>query len=419
MTRTRFALINAIVTTIAIASVAPVAAQDRPADTATRAQQAADQRSEKSGRLSPPRRSAIERGLQWYDDHGMRLGWKAFHFTGGGFPQGAGFGYGIGISAKAVGSSIVDDDQPNRVDADFTAARSLRGYQRMAARIDIKNASGGPLDLSVRWLDYRSPQEDFYGLGPDSLASQRSNYGVDGSEVGGGIAWRATDSLTIGGELAYLTTVMREGTDTRFATTQSMFDESNAPGLTEVPQFLRANAALGYDWRDSDTHPRRGGNYTATFSNYYGVDADAFNFRRLDVSAQQIVPLPNRSRRIELRAAAAFTEASSGCDVPFIYQPRLGGTNVLRGYSESRFRDRNAVWASAEYQWEAWWALDAALFVDAGQVAARRSDLSLRNFELTYGIGFRLHGDGNFIARLDLARSREGFHPILGFKYGF
>jgi hypothetical protein len=39
--------------------------------------------------------------------------------------------------------------------------------------------------------------------------------------------------------------------------------------------------------------------------------------------------------------------------------------------------------------------------------------------DITYGIGFRLHGNENFIARLDLARSREGFLPILGFKYGF
>ena len=30
---------------------------------------------------------------------------------------------------------------------------------------------------------------------------------------------------------------------------------------------------------------------------------------------------------------------------------------------------------SAEYQWEAWWALDAALFVDAGQVGHTVGDL--------------------------------------------
>jgi outer membrane protein assembly factor BamA len=105
--------------------------------------------------------------------------------------------------------------------------------------------------------------------------------------------------------------------------------------------------------------------------------------------------------------------------VPFIHQPTLGGTHLLRGFAESRFRDRNAVWASAEYQWEAWWALDGAIFVDAGQVAAHRARLSLDRFEVSYGIGFRLHSDDNFMARLDIARSREGIHPILGFRYGF
>ena len=73
----------------------------------------------------------------------------------------------------------------------------------------------------------------------------------------------------------------------------------------------------------------------------------------------------------------------------------------------------------AEYQWEAWWALDAALFVDAGQVAHQLRDLKAAHFDVAYGIGFRLHSNSAFLARLDLAYSREGFMPILGFKYGF
>jgi len=74
---------------------------------------------------------------------------------------------------------------------------------------------------------------------------------------------------------------------------------------------------------------------------------------------------------------------------------------------------------SAEYQWEAWWALDAAVFVDAGQVMNRLRDLEIGSFETTYGIGFRLHSNDAFLARLDLAYGREGFMPYLGFKYGF
>jgi hypothetical protein len=48
---------------------------------------------------------------------------------------------------------------------------------------------------------------------------------------------------------------------------------------------------------------------------------------------------------------------------------------------------------TAEYRWDAWWALDGALFVDAGKVAADRRDLNLRDLDVSYGVGFRVHSN--------------------------
>ena len=176
---------------------------------------------------------------------------------------------------------------------------------------------------------------------------------------------------------------------------------------------------LGFDWRDSASHPRRGGNYQVTASRFDGQGGDRTDFRRVDVQLQQIVPLGNRYRRLELRAQAALTDADSLARIPVIYMPYVGGPETLRGFANTRFRDRQAVSMSAEYQWEAWWALDAAVFVDAGQVGHTVGDFALRSFVTNYGIGLRLHSNSKFLARLDLAYGREGFRPLLGFKYGF
>ena len=46
-------------------------------------------------------------------------------------------------------------------------------------------------------------------------------------------------------------------------------------------------------------------------------------------------------------------------------------------------------------------------------------DFAMRSFVTNYGIGLRLHSNSKFLARLDLAYGREGFRPLLGFKYGF
>ena len=74
---------------------------------------------------------------------------------------------------------------------------------------------------------------------------------------------------------------------------------------------------------------------------------------------------------------------------------------------------------TAEYRWEAAWLLDGALFVDAGQVAADRRDFNFRDLDVSYGVGFRVHSNRAFVARLDLAVSREGFIPLLRFEHVF
>ena len=69
--------------------------------------------------------------------------------------------------------------------------------------------------------------------------------------------------------------------------------------------------------------------------------------------------------------------------------PSLGGANALRGYSNYRFHDRHLLLASAESRWPIFAHLDAAVFVDAGTVAARVGDLGLD--KTVYGFGVRLH----------------------------
>ena len=122
---------------------------------------------------------------------------------------------------------------------------------------------------------------------------------------------------------------------------------------------------------------------------------------------------------LALRANVVLTDADAGNDVPFYYMPNLGGAHELRGFREFRFTDRNKLLLTAEYRWEAWWALDVALFVDAGKVTADSSDLDFRDLEAAYGVGFRFHSTDSFALRLDLAKSREGFIPFLRYENVF
>jgi hypothetical protein len=63
--------------------------------------------------------------------------------------------------------------------------------------------------------------------------------------------------------------------------------------------------------------------------------------------------------------------------------------------------------SSFESRWSVLEHVDAAVLVDAGNVAARAADLDLSR--TSYGLGVRLHTSKTTVARFDIARSREGW----------
>jgi hemolysin activation/secretion protein len=100
-----------------------------------------------------------------------------------------------------------------------------------------------------------------------------------------------------------------------------------------------------------------------------------------------------------------------GVGVPFYLMPTLGGNDSLRGFRNYRFRGPHAMLLQAEYRWELWSGLDAALFYDAGKVTLLRRDLSFKNLERDYGFGFRFNTSEGVVMRVDAAfGSRDGKH---------
>lgn len=396
---------------------------DGPQEALTRGALLNGEREAKAKLIAPPERSFTEKKLYWYDNQyvvaKLLAGWKGIHLAGGDFPAGAGLKFGVGFTGLAIGSAYADADLPNRVDLHALAASSTRGYVRVGADFALRNLGGAPFDVVLRGQFYELPQEDFFGLGPESREANRTNYLLDALEFGTEAQWKPAKQLRVGAGVSFVSPRIGVGTDNRFLSTERVFDPAGLPGLRAQSDFVRSDASVSFDWRDNPLHPRLGGFYGARVSDFRDQDLEAFDFRRFEVDLQQYVPLPHKYRALALRAAAVITDTAGGNQVPFFYQPTLGGSQTLRGFREFRFRDRNSLSLTAEYRWEAWWAMDPAVFVDAGKVAFDRRDLDLNDLEVSYGIGFRVHSNRAFIARLDLAFSREGFVPLLRFEHVF
>ena len=401
------------------AAPASAAAGQQSGGAPDRAEVLQAERDRKAAESAAPERSKVERALYWYDNQYVLAkifgGWRGFHLAGGDFPAGAGTKVGVGFS-HTLGP---DSNRPNRLGFDTVAAYSTRGYMRVGAGFAVRRVGGAPLDLRVRAQYYEFPQEDFFGFGRGSRIGDRTNYLLESREVGLDLQWKPARLLDIGGGVSFISPSVGPGTDRRFASTEKLFDVKALPGFAAQPDFVRGDVSVAIDWRDNPRHPHAGGRYGVQLSDFRDQDLDAYSFHRFAIDFQQYVPLASRQRIVALRAAAVLTDAGAGQQVPFYYQPTLGGSQALRGFREFRFRDQNSVLLTAEYRWEAAWLLDGALFVDAGTVAARRTDLSLRDLDVSYGVGFRVHSNDAFVARLDLAFSREGFIPLLRFEHVF
>jgi len=404
--------------------VAQASEPDQTSRPSTRAELLEAARRAKTDAVEPPTRTGVERGLRRFRD-GMEFvgniqeGWKGFHFVTGDFPAGAGFSYGLGFTDRTVGSRFEEPDRPNRGDVNAVAAYSNAGYQQVGGEITLRNLGGGPFHAAVRGQYYKFPQEDFFGLGPQSVEENRTSFLVESAEVGADVWWEPTEGFRVGGSVSYLTPSIGSGADNRFPSAEQLFGPATLPGFQAQPDFRRLDGWIDYDRRDNPSHPQAGGSYLVRFSDFQDQDLHAFDFWRVEVDVQHYLPFAQNDRVIALRASAVITDPEAGNQVPFYYQPTLGGKQSLRGFREFRFRDRNSLLLTAEYRWEAWWLLDPALFVDAGKVAARRSDLNVSDLEVSYGIGFRFHSTNRFIMRLDLAKSREGFIPFLRFDHVF
>lgn len=405
-------LLRAILSGLLATTIPAVAfAQSEATTPPTRSARLDAERDARAADATPPRRSMLERALGWYDNQQvlarMLGGWRGFHGAGGHFPAGAGTAAGLGYSAGGdTGAGL-----------EVVAATSTNGYARGSVVVDLRQLGGAPVDLAVHGQMFEYPQQDFFGVGIDSRIEARSNYLLSQAEGGADVTWRPVAGLQVQAGLTYLSPRVGPGTDSRMPSVTESAEVATLPGYGADTDYLRSAVGVALDRRDNPRHPHAGGRYAVRVADYR--DLDSAGFWRADVDVQHYVPIPDRYRTLALSASAVFSDGRDGHDVPFYFQPTLGGAQTLRGFREFRFQDDTAVAVSAEYRWEAWWALDGALFVDAGTVAAGPRSLSLKDVQVSYGVGLRLHSNSAFVARLDLAFSREGFIPLLRFDHVF
>jgi outer membrane translocation and assembly module TamA len=139
----------------------------------------------------------------------------------------------------------------------------------------------------------------------------------------------------------------------------------------------------------------------------HGVDDDPSRYLRYGADLRRYIDLYRGDRVLVVRGYLEGVTAGRD-EIPFTDLPRLGGTELLRGFEPDRFRDRVAAVGSLEYDFPLQGWSGAYIFVDAGRVAHDLGGLTPSDLHVGWGGGVELRTDASFLLRAQVAHSRDG-----------
>ena len=276
----------------------------------------------------------------------------------------------------------------------------------------------------------------YYGIGPDTVTSRRAAFGLRETSIGTRGWIRPTPAVRLGGSVAAYMPDIGPSNSSRIASIESVFGDTSVPGLAAAPTFGRYRGFVEFSHPSTnDSVPpedanRYGGAYQFAFEAVRDHESGRHNFHRWETEVQHRLPGLRAGQRLTLHGFLAST--NSGSDVPFYMLYTLGGSGglktfrpdmlgsddtraTLRGFNNYRFRDRNLVLMQAEYRIPLHKYVQSTVFVDAGQVAPRTSEL-FSDLRANTGFSLSYVRQGRTVGRMDVGfGGGEGMHVFWSF----
>lgn len=259
------------------------------------------------------------------------------------------------------------------------------------------------LDLGML---YQKFPDEFYGLGNDTRPDDMEGYTRTVTKIEAALSRRWFGSFYLGPMYQlyhYDITDPEDG---------GLLAGNRAPGATG-----RTASSLGviaeWDSRDSTFAARTGGLYRViALASDPALGGDDF-FAHYTVDLRRYFPF------FEQHALALQLYSEILTDrPPFPLYAKLGGSLLLRGIYEGRFRDKSSLVTQAEYRFPIYWRFGGAVFAGTGGVAERPNFMYLPAFHYSLGGGlrFRIAKQERINIRLDVGASEDdvGFYFVFG-----
>lgn len=356
---------------------------------------------------------------------------------------------GFGAGGAYVGHYTPNELWRTSWDADAIASDngSWRGgfyYKAIHApieKIKIITTTGGPpahSNLAVHpYAVYNLTAQSislnqvfFYGLGPNSLKTNASVFGMTETIAGANAIVPVLHSLNVSllGEINGRFVNLRGNHSEASPSIETIFTEATAPGIATQPTFVQLGEGVRLEPTIFNDHLQI--DYLGQFQQYVAASGGRYTFRRYTFDLDHTIPLyhnaasygpmptngpdecaaalgatkcsaiqRNREGSVELRLFITESIASAGSIVPFYLQPTLGGSDIngnpwLSSYNDYRFRAPNALLLREAFEHSIWGPIGFAFSADEGKVALVRNDVDFNQLAHSFSVGLTLRAGG-------------------------
>lgn len=177
-----------------------------------------------------------------------------------------------------------------------------------------------------------------------------------------------------------------------------LLESSKVPGY-DGQRLSGLGLILQHDTRDILFQPTRGWYNRLQWMVFSQTLGSQYDFQHVVGDVRRYISV-GKSQVIALQAWSSFTWGTP----TFQHLSLIGGSDVMRGFFEGKFRDRHALVFQGEYRLPIYRNLGMVFFGHTGQVAPEIRKFGWQRFRYGAGVGFRyrINSDGLNI-RLDFA----------------
>ena len=295
----------------------------------------------------------------------------------------------------------------DRARFNLTGSWGLRGRSLYQARLRRVDLFGGVVSTGGQLTFRNMPDENFFGIGPNSLEEDKTNYQIKMATAELALGKWITPKFVVGGIIGLDHSITGAGKSDKSPSTTDVFP--GLPGLDAELTVTRLTLGLYYDGKNRPVRPSGGFELEARARIDQEVDENNFAYTTAFVDFIKFAEL-FRDRTLFLRFAFRLSDPLTNKQIPFYQLSELGADETIRGFQRGRFRDFDAILGTVEYRYPIWRSIDALLFADAGQVQQDIfRDFASGDTQFTFGGGFRFWKSDGTLMRLELGKSEDGF----------